>query len=131
MLLGGCANACLSFFLGSLCLGAAASGRKMRLREFTFARCAIGRLRQRLFEFFLARCARGGCRRSEIEIREFTFQLVAVASRKGKRKGKGSARGACSTAWVLEGERAALLTHTWILTVGYLQLRTYTDASTS
>ena len=72
-------------------------------------------------DFFVARCARGGSKLLETEIREFTFQLVAVASGKAKRKGKGSARGACSTTWLLEGEHADLPSHTWIL-IGYLHL---------
>ena len=46
----------------------AASGPKLRLRQFTFARCAVGRLRQCLREFFLGRCPRGGCKWSETAI---------------------------------------------------------------
>ena len=50
-------------------VGAAASGRKLRLRgEFTFARCAVGRLREGLGEFFLPRYTRGGGKRSETAI---------------------------------------------------------------
>ena len=84
--------------------------------------------KQRVCVFFVVCCRRGrllGATAScwKLRLREFTLQLVAVASGKGKRKGKGSARGACCTAWLLEGERAALLTHTWILT---LQLDTCT-----
>ena len=43
-LLGGCANACLIFLARCARLGAAANGGKLRLREFTFARCAVGQL---------------------------------------------------------------------------------------
>ena len=42
VLLGGCANAC-EFFRA---IRAAASGRKLRWREFTCARCAVRRLRE-------------------------------------------------------------------------------------
>ena len=56
-------------------LGAAASGRKLRLRESTFARCV-----ERLREFFLASlCHRGGCKRSEtVRLREYTFARCAI-----------------------------------------------------
>ena len=92
--LGRCANACVSFSLAccargsapsgrtSLCrwavartlasvfswlalLWAAASGREMRLREFTLARCVVG---WSCVSCFLARCARGGSKRSETAI---------------------------------------------------------------
>ena len=47
-------------------LGAAASGPKLRLREFTFARCAVGA--NACVSFFLGRCTRGGCKWSETAI---------------------------------------------------------------
>ena len=47
------------FFSGLAVLGAAASGRKLRLREFTFALCAVGRLRQRLRWLFLGSLCQG------------------------------------------------------------------------
>ena len=78
--LGGCANACVSFcWLGVV--GVAASGRKLRLCEFRFARCAVGRLRER---FFLARCARDGCKRSKDAIARIYVRLLCRWAVAGK-----------------------------------------------
>ena len=70
VLLGGCANACVSFFLARW-LGAAANGRKRSLR-YNLRSLAVplaGQLRERLREFFLGSlCYTGGCKWSETEL---------------------------------------------------------------
>ena len=60
-----------------LAIGAAASGRTLRLREFTFARCAVGRLCEGLREFFLASLW-GGCKRSETAIARIYVRSLRV-----------------------------------------------------
>ena len=58
-------------------LRAAASGRKLRLRKFTFARCAVGRLCERLREFFLALLCYGAAASGQkLRLREFTFDGI-------------------------------------------------------
>ena len=59
-------------------LGAVANGRKLRLRELTIVRCAVGRLRERLREFFRVRCARGGSKRSETAIARVRSLVVPL-----------------------------------------------------
>ena len=53
MPLGGCANACVRFFLPR-CARGGCKRSETELAQFTFARCAVGRLRESLREFFLA-----------------------------------------------------------------------------
>ena len=60
--------------------GVAASVRNVRLREFTFARCAVGRLRQGLREFFFTCLAVVGAAASggKLRLREFTYARCTV-----------------------------------------------------
>ena len=91
-------------------------GCRKRLREFLLGSlCHRAVAANACVIFFWARC----------DCANLHSNLLPWRREKGKEKGV-HARGACSTAWLLEGERAGLLTHTWILTVGYLHLLTCT-----
>ena len=71
--------------------------------------------------------ARGDCKLLETEIARIYVPTCCFSIGKMETERERECyRGACSTAWLLEGERAALLTHTWILTDGYLHLLTCT-----
>ena len=118
----------MSFFLGSLCYGAAASGwKRSNCANLRALAVPLGGCANTCVSFFLAR---GGCKWSETELaqiyvrllcprtvvrtlaREFTFQLFVTS---------GKARGVA---------HSHLDTYCWVLALANLQLQAYTDACT-
>ena len=183
MLLGGCASACVIFFLPrcasgvgnwdcvrSLCrwavawtfawnfpclavLGAAASGRKLRLRSLRSLAVPLGGGANACVSFFLPRCARGSCKRLETAIawgyvrslcpcavarkRAWIFSWFAVL---GAAASGQNLRSRESTCWLGKARGIAhshldtctclpalvCLTCTWTFTLGYLHLLIHT-----
>ena len=90
----------LAWFLSGLAvLGAVASCWKLKSREFTFACCAPGRLRQPLRNLFLRLAVLGGCKLSELSSREFTLACSRVGI-------YGECRDRTCCAWLLGPYRA-------------------------
>ena len=78
--LGGCPDACVSFFLARCAIGTAASGWKLRLREFTFARLLCRWAGARTLAWVLSWLAVLGAAASgrKLRLRELTFPAPLV-----------------------------------------------------
>ena len=97
--LGGCANACVSFSLARCAIRAAASGRKLRLPEFTFQLVAVASGKARGVAWILT------VRYSHMLTCTLLRLMLALANLHLD-----------TYSWIL------LLTYTWILTLAYSHL---------